>query len=121
MTTTISSTSARAASLLIDAIRDAGYTARKYSGRGMYGARCVALIVPRDDDPFSAGVAVGREANAVADLNKVAFSLPHSRSDSLGMDTIVYFPSLDWPEGVDDDSDDDVDDDDDDSNEGGDE
>lgn len=120
MTTTISSTSAHAASLLIDAIRDAGYDARKYSGRGMYGACCVALIVPREDDPFSAGVAVGRKLDAVADLNDVALSLPTSRSDSLGLDTIVYFPSLDWPEGVDDDSDDDVDDSDD-SDEGGDE
>jgi hypothetical protein len=110
--TTISSTSARAASLTIDAIRDAGYAVRKYSGRFMYGECCVGLIVPRDDSPFSAGVAVSRELNAVAALNDVAFALPDSRTDSMGLDAIVYFPSMAWPDGVDDDDDDDVDDDD---------
>ena len=110
--TTTSSMSARVSSLVIDAIRDAGYTVRKYSGRFMYGRCCVALIVPRDDEPFSAGVAVGAAWYAATESDTVALALPRSRTDSMGLDSVVYFPSIDWPEGVDDDSDDDVDEDD---------
>lgn len=72
------------ASTLISAIRAAGKIPRSYSGRGMFGAECVACSVPRGED--FAGLPAGYT------------------TDSLGLGTIAYWKRVAWPEGAEDES-----------------
>lgn len=64
---------------LIRKIESTGRDARSYSGRFMYGARCVSVALDRWD--------IGR------DLPKKG-----SRLDSLGLGMIMYWPDAAWPE-----------------------
>lgn len=81
---------------LIDLIEDAGYTARSYSGRGMYGRCCVGIEVPSDVSVFSVAIELALicEDGEVRNLSDLS-----PREDSLGLDTILYFPHIEWPKG----------------------
>lgn len=74
---------------LADLLADAGYKARSYSGRGMYGARCVSVNL----DGLSELLAIGGAIRAAApdDVDRLARD---ARTDSMGMGTVVYWPSL---------------------------
>lgn len=66
---------------------------RTYSGRGMYGKECIGMVLS-DNDAFKVAMALGdwiREADLDYDLAD-AFKNPHI--DSMGYDTIYYWPSL---------------------------
>lgn len=67
-------------SKLIEAIKAADLRPRSYSGRGMYGERCVGVSLDY------LGQADG-------------LPLSGSRTDSLGLGIILYWPSAKWPEG----------------------
>jgi len=88
--------------VLIQAIEEAGYQARSYSGRGMYGKSCVGVTCGWAE-AFTLGVKVGAvlasedSAEALADL--------WVRTDSMGHDMIVYFPGVAWDEDEDEDED----------------
>jgi hypothetical protein len=87
------------AGTLIRAIEAAEFEPQSYSGRGMYGKRCVGFVT--DGDLFSAGAAVAAAlvdqdlAHRVEDLAELGVS-----RDSMGHDTIVYFRGVPWPEGL---------------------
>lgn len=83
----------------IELLEDAGESPRSYSGRGMYGARCVA-IEPDRGDLMALGIEVAREAaGRDADLEAVADAFRGARIDSMGRGIVVYWPSLAWPDG----------------------
>ncbi len=89
---------------IIDAARNEGWPVRRYSGRGMYGDSCVGIVVDRRRSPVALGLSLARaldEADAAA-LERVRVS-----QDSLGLDAIVYWEGLAWPEGEDEDEDED--------------
>lgn len=77
---------------LIEAIEDAGYTPSSYSGRGMFGARCVSVVLQSGHSAARFGLTLG------ARLGADAASL-RPEEDSLGTGTVVYFPREEWPEG----------------------
>jgi len=64
-------------------LKNAGYEPRSYSGRGMHGAYCV-------------GVQINRQSET--DVKAVQRLLRGSRTEGLGMGTIVYWPKFPWPE-----------------------
>ncbi len=71
---------------------------RAYSGRGMYGKSCVA-VVARGMTPFSIGVLLARqlvETEEVEELEELLGLDPST--DQLGHDTILYFPGVAWPD-----------------------
>ena len=73
----------------IDALQDAGYEPKSYSGRGMYGKECVSL---KEDD-----VSLWDVARALPeDMN-----VPSPRTDSLGLGIVLYWPDYEWPKGRD--------------------
>lgn len=88
-------------SILVQAIEDAGYEARSYSGRGMYGAHCVGVTCGRSE-AFSLGVkiAVALQATGEEDAESSVEALADLRvaTDSMGHDMIVYFPAVLWAE-----------------------
>lgn len=83
--------------ILIDSLRDAGYEPQSYSGRGMYGRSCIGVTVPRGTSAFKLAcqvIAASYMSQALAeDLADVLV-----REDSMGLDTILYFPYLPWVE-----------------------
>jgi hypothetical protein len=72
---------------LIDAIEDAGFEAQAYSGRGMSGKQCVGVVVEGDDDLWE----------IAQDFAISGLEIQAPRTDSLGLDTILYWPNVLWP------------------------
>jgi hypothetical protein len=66
----------------VRALEEAGYEAVSYSGRGMYGEKCV-------------GVRVGSAIEA-GELTAVVGHRP--TTDSMGMGVIAYWPAISWVE-----------------------
>lgn len=75
---------------LISAIRAAGYAARQYSGRGMYGQSCVGFCV-------DGGVASAFEAGAAV-AARLGEGVPTASSDAMGRGSIIYFRGVPWEE-----------------------
>lgn len=80
---------------LIDALREGGWDADSYSGRFMYGIRCVS-------------VRTGEEEVSAWEIARHLFSeeydgqfssLPEPKQDQMGLGIVLYWPSYQWPEG----------------------
>jgi len=79
---------------LIQAIEDAEFTPRSYSGRGMYGRTCVGFTA--DGSPFQAAVALSlalQDDGLIPELESL-----HSATDAMGFGIIIYFPGVPWPD-----------------------
>lgn len=81
--------------LLQQLAEDAGLSTRDYSGRCMYGASCLGV---EGDDTVSIFAALFQ---AVADnepmfeeIQEIADALKNTRSDSMGLGVILYWPSV---------------------------
>ena len=61
------------------------YEIRAYSGRGMFGRTCLGIVVNRISKLFHLGAEVG----------DLAFDVETICVDSMGYDSIVYFPEID--------------------------
>ena len=86
----------------------AGYTARDYSGRGMYGRKCLALSSETNDLPEI----ISDLAKAFSDLNfdpdgstvdmqnyndmyfEMCEIIRNTSTDQLGLGIIVYWPTM---------------------------
>ena len=76
---------------------EAGYNCRSYSGRGMYGEKCLAITLDRDtsigqfvgDVLFAAG-SVGEDG--VFDILADAFH--DMKTDDMGLGSVCYFPGV---------------------------
>jgi hypothetical protein len=69
------------------------FEVRSYSGRGMYGDSCIAVV---------GDLSAWTLALALADINGGnidLFDLPAPREDSMGLGYVYYWPNLRWPEG----------------------
>jgi hypothetical protein len=83
------------------------FEARSYSGRGMRGRECVGVTVGRGLSSFQLGVAIAAAMRddffpqLQQDLEDLVGLTV--REDSMGLDTIVYFPGVEWKDDLDDD------------------
>ena len=83
---------------------DEGYRPQSYSGRFMYGRRCVGVVVPRGgmlrvgSDLVMAAVLTDdvQADDAVGIAEAVSALMRDARTDSMGLDTIVYWPDMEW-------------------------
>lgn len=73
-----------------------------YSGRGMYGEQCVAVTV-QPDRVLSAGLMVLAELTSDIDddaVHDMLFAVQNlmagALTDSMGLDTVVYWPRMEW-------------------------
>lgn len=95
--------------LLKDLIEAAGYEAYSYSGRGMFGRMCVGLtcsdvntaIADLFEAVFDADVEDVANEQEEYDARMSAHSalcdaLRSSAQDSMGMDKVLYFKSVEW-------------------------
>ena len=79
-----------------------------YSGRGMYGRQCLSITTDRDS--FSILAKIMRDCE---DVEEASALLAKAKTDSMGRGTVIYWPSIEIPQGVtigDDDNDDEEDD-----------
>lgn len=67
---------------------------RSYSGRGMYGKTCIAVVT---NDLWDLAI----ELAQVAERDNLGLlDLPGSPAqDSMGLGRVYYWPQLEWPEG----------------------
>lgn len=75
----------------IQALIDAGYEPCSYSGRGMYGKQCTAIVT--DDHAFKVGLLV---CVALPD-DYPTYKLENVNEDSMGRSTVLYWPAMEWP------------------------
>ena len=70
-----------------------GLQCQSYSGRGMSGQTCLAVVTPLGD--LMAAVACTTELNS----EDICEAVRGIRFDALGYDTIYYFPEIPFVEG----------------------
>jgi hypothetical protein len=75
----------------IEALEDAMYEPKSYSGRGMYGKCCVSIS--------EEGVSAWDIARALwfNNLDEEDLDIPEPLQDQLGRGYILYWPSYEWP------------------------
>jgi hypothetical protein len=89
--------------MMTDWLEDAGYQPHSYSGRAMYGRRCVAVTVaPVRALRVGADLVVAALSDLDPDFNplmlaeEVADLMGGAREDSMGRDVVVYWPDVEW-------------------------
>jgi hypothetical protein len=82
----------------IEMLEEIGCDHRAYSGCGMHGKQCVGVVT---DDVFNLGVSLGL---VMADRGYPNGLAADTWYDSMGLDTVVYWPALVWPEDDEDDN-----------------
>ncbi len=86
-------------------IEDAGFDARSYSGRGMYGRKCLSFNLEREENEFDAFLSIAESAQSYVESSDDGFELEDvttyfmgAKSDSMGLGTVIYFPNVEWEE-----------------------
>lgn len=77
---------------------DDDYRVRRYSGRGMNGKQCVAIAVSRSGHEMHlAARMLNAEGVHVIERDELEEEFAGTRRDSMGLDSIVYWPKVQWP------------------------
>ncbi len=70
---------------------------QSYSGRAMYGERCVALIIESINDLAVLGAKLMIDADDDDERERIVEVLRDTRTDTMGKsEIIVYWPKLTW-------------------------
>lgn len=72
---------------------------RSYSGRGMYGRKCIGFVVPRGKSAATFAFELCAELLGDDEFGPEAVEELRGHEwcqDSMGMDTIVYVPGVTW-------------------------
>lgn len=74
---------------------DSDYRLRlDYSGRGMYGAKCVGICVDENESSFTVGIKLALFASDFGLGYELIEVLGLPVEDSLGLGKIIYFPEF---------------------------
>lgn len=81
-------------------VEDAGYEPRGYSGRFMFGLECLGVSLERDTTPMAFFADLLEQVAAVGELEdqlaELSFMMRETRTDQLGLGTIVYWPEIEF-------------------------
>lgn len=99
---------------ICDADPDSYSLYKDYSGRGMYGKKCVGVTC---GSAMKLAAAVMEECAGLVgdedfDMSEIADDFRRASTDSMGRDMIVYFPGVEWEGEDEDDGEDESDEDD---------
>lgn len=75
-----------------------GHVNPHYSGRGMYGETCPAIIIPSE---ASSLMLLGAYLADLVGMDDGGDMIRRARTDSMGLDTVVYFPGVVFDDGDD--------------------
>jgi hypothetical protein len=78
-----------------EVLEEAGYEPMPYSGRGMYGKYCVGVRTGDIGHLFADILSVTKD-NSSVHLDEVSDAFRCMRTDSLGLDVIIYFPTVEY-------------------------
>lgn len=85
--------------LLNTVIAGAGREARSYGGRAMYGARCIGLDIERGESVFAILAELTQAAIDADIADEWLDVMANTKSDSMGLGSIIYWPRMDWTDG----------------------
>lgn len=88
--------------MLIGVINEIGLNPYAYSGRGMYGEKCIGFTTDREIKDCVAIALILEEGNKDMDVRRF---FDYVKTDSMGRSTVVYFPEIPWPKDEEDDDD----------------
>lgn len=93
---------------LQEIVEDAGYETHSYSGRGMYGSKCLSFNLESGENEFDAFLTIAEAIQSYAESSDDGLELeditPYfmgAKSDSMGLGTVIYFPEIVWNNGFD--------------------
>ncbi len=102
---------------IIAAFENADYYPRAYSGRAMYGDLCIGVVcknvlnvIPRVINKLCEEASDECYMISKSDVDEICELFEDARTDSMGMDQIIYWPGIKWDESFDDSEDDDEED-----------
>lgn len=87
-----------------EVVENAGFDPQSYSGRGMYGRKCLSFNLGRDENLVDAILNLAEAVNSyVEDNPEIEFEdaiqeFKGAKTDSMGLGEVVYFPTIDWEE-----------------------
>jgi hypothetical protein len=89
---------------LIEELNDNEYNVRSYSGRGMYGSECLGITCGNPIETLVSIMEFLYESSRYNDgepqfLDYTSLFMS-GRTDSMGLSSILYFPKIKWPEGL---------------------
>lgn len=76
----------------VDLIAKSGYLPKSYSGRGMFGRRCVSVNLDRNEETTFASAVV--QATQTSDIPAVMRVLSDHSKESMGMGVVLYWCGL---------------------------
>lgn len=84
-------------------IEDAGYEAISYSGRGMFGNKCIGFECPDVITGTAALFDACMDQNLSSgdlkgDYYLLSENFKQSKTDNMGLGYIIYFPNIEWSE-----------------------
>ena len=83
--------------LIVEFADDRDYSIREnYSGRCMYGSKCFGLV---GASPSSMAMELAAFLVHNGEEELVSRMSHQLRGDNMGLDSIIYFPSIEWNEG----------------------
>lgn len=83
-------------------VEDAGFDPQSYSGRGMYGRKCLSFNLDRDENVLDAflelseAISLYVEDNQEIEFEDVVSEFKGAKTDSMGLGEVVYFPNIEW-------------------------
>jgi hypothetical protein len=78
---------------VLEILADTGIDYHSYSGRGMFGDRCLAITC---ENPFVAIGDIVKAVESVDDIQLIGFLISGAKTDSLGREYILYFPDVEY-------------------------
>lgn len=101
---------------LQEIVEDAGFDVRSYSGRGMYGKKCLSFNLEQEENEFDAMLKLSESIQSYVEhsddgleFEDVTQYFMGAKSDSMGLGMVIYFPNIEWEEIEDQDEDEDFD------------
>jgi hypothetical protein len=82
---------------LIELLEDAECEPRSYSGRGMYGRRCVAVVPDSYSSEGHVAALTMLYAADETEQQELVTIWRDVQSDGMGRGIVIYFPNIEWP------------------------
>ena len=76
----------------VNLIATAGFRPESYSGRGMFGKRCVSVNLDRNEETAFTSAVIN--ATQISDLHDVLQLISKHCKDSMGMGVVLYWRSM---------------------------
>lgn len=85
-----------------EVIENAGLDPQSYSGRGMYGLRCLSFSLDRDENVSDAFLDLAEalsyyvQENPDIEFEDAIQEFKGAKTEAMGMGEVVYFPKIEW-------------------------